>query len=156
MKKLPMSAVTEPVGARSTPASPASAMPNPNTGVTQRLTLMPSARDRSASSVEARTIMPTRVLVSTSQTARQTTIEKTAANSWYVDSDTAPSGDPAVEPGRQLVGQPGDAVLALDQVDEQQREPEGEQEVVERVEPQQPLDEQPLHQHAEQEHRDRS
>ena len=57
-------------------------MPKPNTGVTQRLTLMPRARDRSASSVEARTIMPTRVLVSTSQTATQTTIEKTAAKTW--------------------------------------------------------------------------
>ena len=82
MKKLPMSAFTEPVGARSTPASPARAMPNPKTGVTQRLTLIPRARDRSASSVDARTIMPTRVLVMTSQTPRQTTIEKTAANTW--------------------------------------------------------------------------
>jgi len=82
MKLPPMSAVIARNGAASTPASPASAMPKPNTGVTQRLTLMPRARLRSASSVAARTIMPIRVPVSSAHTARQTSSEKTQAKTW--------------------------------------------------------------------------
>ena len=77
-----MSAVTARNGAASTPARPARAMPKPNTGVTQRPTLMPSARVRSASSVAARTIMPTRVRVMASQTSTQTTSENVAAKTW--------------------------------------------------------------------------
>ena len=57
-------------------------MPKPNTGVTQRPTLMPRARVRSASSVAARTIMPTRVRVMTSQTSTQTSSENAAAKTW--------------------------------------------------------------------------
>ena len=126
-------------GRRSTPASPASAMPKPNTGVTQRPTLMPRARERSASSVEARTIMPTRVLVSSSQT--RDADERARRRPRRPGRSTGrhrPIVDPALEPGGQLVRQRRDAVAALDQVDEHQREAEGQQEVVERVEPEQP------------------
>ena len=71
------------IGAASTPASPASAMPNPNTGVTHRRTSMPSARVSSGRSVDARTITPTRVFVSTSHTSTDTTIENANTNTWY-------------------------------------------------------------------------
>ena len=46
---------------RGTPGEPGQGDAEPNTGVTQRPTLMPRALVRSASSVAARTIMPTRV-----------------------------------------------------------------------------------------------
>ena len=155
MKMLPMSALIARIGAASTPASPASAMPKPNTGVTQRPTLMPRARERSAFSVEARTIMPTRVLVSSNHTPTQTSDGEDGHEDLVLRQAQTGRSPPALEPGGQLVRQPRDAVATLDEVDEEQRDAEGQQEVVERVEPQQPAHEQPLHQHAEPEHQHR-
>jgi hypothetical protein len=67
----------------------------------------------------------------------------------------AAHGDLAAEPGGNLVGQTRHAVPQLHGLDEDEREAEGEQEVVERVEVEQPPHEQPLHEDAEQEHDDR-
>jgi hypothetical protein len=53
-------------------------MPNPNTGVIQRRTSMPSDWVSSARSVDARTIMPTRVRVSTSHTSTDSATSLTA------------------------------------------------------------------------------
>ena len=61
----------------------------------------------------------------------------------------------AAETRGDLVGQPGDAVALLDRLDDDEREAEGEQEVVERVELEQPSHEQALHEHPEAEHDDR-
>ena len=52
---------------------------------------MPRARVRSAFSVEARTIMPTRVRVSTNHTTAHTSSENAKTNSWYCGSRTGPS-----------------------------------------------------------------
>ena len=155
MKLLPISAVMARAGAASTPASPASAMPKPNTGVTQRPTLIPRARVRSGASVAARTIMPMRVCVSSRPTATHTTTEKRQANTEYVERVRLPQLELAVEAGRHRVGQARRRRTSLDRLDEHERQPEGEQEVVERVERQQPAHEQPLHEHPEAEHEDR-
>ena len=58
IRSAPISGLTARIGAASTPASPARAIPNPNTGVTHRPTSMPSARVSSGRSVAARTTMP--------------------------------------------------------------------------------------------------
>ena len=76
MSSLPIRGETFRMGAASTPPSAASATPKPNTGVTQRSTLIPSARVSSGRSVEARTIIPSRVLSMTYHTAMHTTIEE--------------------------------------------------------------------------------
>ncbi len=80
MRSEPISGLTARIGAASTPANAASAIPNPNTGVTQRPTSMPSARDNSGFSVAARTIIPTRVRVSTTHTAPHTSTDTASTN----------------------------------------------------------------------------
>ena len=65
--------MTARIGAASTPASPASATPKPNTGVTQRPDVDAEGPGQLGRSVAARTTMPTRVRVSSSQTRTQTT-----------------------------------------------------------------------------------
>src|SRR6266545_1758548 len=82
MRSAPMSGLTARIGAARTPAKPARATPKPNTGVTQRPTLMPSARVSSGRSVAARTTMPTRLWVSAYHTATQTRPETASTNTW--------------------------------------------------------------------------
>ena len=100
MSSLPINGETFRIGAARTPPSAASATPKPNTGVTQRSTLIPSARVSSGRSVAARTIIPSRVRSMTYQTATQTTIENAITKSRYVGYATSPADtEPASSAG---------------------------------------------------------
>src|SRR5437899_653225 len=100
MSSLPISGETLRIGAARTPPSAASMTPKPNTGVTQRSTLIPSARVSSGRSVAARTIIPSRVRSMTYQTATQTTIENPITKSRYVGYATRPADtEPASSAG---------------------------------------------------------
>src|SRR2546428_2996672 len=83
MSSEPMSGDTLRMGAASTPASAASAIPNAKTPVIQRSTSMPSARVSSVRSVAARTTMPRRVRSMTYQTATQTASENAMTKRRY-------------------------------------------------------------------------
>src|SRR6267143_1833484 len=100
MSSLPMSGETFRIGAARTPPSAASATPKPNTAVTHRSTLIPSARVRSGRSVAARTIIPIRVRSMAYHTATQTTIENAITKRRYVGYATRPADtDPASSAG---------------------------------------------------------
>ncbi len=95
IRSAPISGLTARIGAASTPASPASAMPKPKTGVTQRPTSMPNARVSSGRSVAARTTMPTRVRASSHHTATQSSTAKPKTNTRYAGKSKSPRFDRA-------------------------------------------------------------
>ena len=76
----PMSGATLVFGAAKTPASAASATPNANVALINRLVSMPNARVSSGFSVAARMRAPTGVRSMTTYTAAHTTIDTTITN----------------------------------------------------------------------------
>ena len=78
------------MGAAKTPASPASAAPNPKTAVIQSDTSMPNARVMVGFSVQARTTAPTRVRSMTNQVSTHTTTDTMMANKRKVGKTMKP------------------------------------------------------------------